>query len=154
MLINWIWWIFPIKIGTYPPSKIITLCRVYNIIRGFPYITTVRFGGLHVSSNRIVFVREIIISYYSTSLGTLQQMKSEFKKKKLAFLKVPGVITFKKRFSKCLHNIVIRIDINFTVVYLHVFNIFLMNSWYAERSRSHQVSEKTRSPHRTFQPMN
>ena len=81
-------------------------------------------------------------------------MKSELKKKKLAFVKVSGAITFKKRFPKLVHSIITRIDINF-IDYLHALNIFLMKSWYAEGSRSHpQFSEKTRSPHRTFQPMN
>ena len=34
----------------------------------------------------------------------------------------------------------------FIVDYLHVFNISLMNSWYAEEFYVPQVSEKTRSP--------
>ena len=34
----------------------------------------------------------------------------------------------------------------FIVDYLHVFNISLINSWYAEEFYVPQVSEKTRSP--------
>ena len=55
-----------------PPPKIITLCRVYNITRGFPYTTIVRLGGLQVSSSRIGSVRETIISCFCTSSGTLK----------------------------------------------------------------------------------
>ena len=61
-----------------------------------------RFGGLQVLSNRIGFVRDMFISYYS--LGTLKRIKPKFRKK-LANLsnkwrfKVPGTITFKKKIS-------------------------------------------------------
>ena len=41
--------------------------------------------------------------------------------------KIPGIITFKKRFSKIMHSIITRINMTFIVDYLHVFNIFMMN---------------------------
>ena len=53
---------------------------------------------------------------------------------------------FKKRFPKLVNGIATRIDINFIVDYLHAFNIFLMNSWYAEEFYVPPVSEKTRYP--------
>ena len=37
-------------------------------------------------------------------------------------------LLFKKRFPKLVHGIITRIDINFIVHYLHVYNILLMNS--------------------------
>ena len=42
------------------------------------------------------------------------------------------------------------ININSIVDYLHVFNIFLMNSWYAEGFYAPKVSEKTRSVPKNF----
>ena len=41
--------------------------------------------------------------------------------------KVPRIITFKKRFPKIKDSIITRINVTFTVDYLHVFNIFMMN---------------------------
>ena len=48
-------------------------------------ITTVRLDTRQVPSNRICFVREIIISCYNTSSGTLNSIKSKFKKKTSTF---------------------------------------------------------------------
>ena len=80
-----------------------------------------RFGRLQVPSGRIGFVRDMYIS----CSGTLIQITSKLKKK-LANL------SYKKRFPKLVHGKVTRININFIVDYLHAFNIFFMNSWYAE----------------------
>ena len=53
---------------------------------------------------------------------------------------------FKKGFPELVHGTVTLIDINFIVNYLHAFDIFLMNSWYAEEFYVPPVSEKTRYP--------
>lgn len=79
------------------------------ISRDFPDLTILRLDGFQVpSTSRISFVKEIIISCYSASSGTLKQINSKFKNK-LACLsysrgfKVPGTITFNKRFPKLVH---------------------------------------------------
>ena len=100
-----------------------------DITRDFPYITIIRHGWLQVSSRRIDFVREIVVSYRRIS-GTLKQIKSKNKKKnKLASLpykrrfKVPETFTFKEKTSLNLHSIFINKNRK---------KIFLMNPWYAE----------------------
>ena len=54
-------------------------------------------------------------------------MKSQFKKK-TSFVKALWGINSQKTLPELVHSRITRIDINFIADYLHVFNIFLMNS--------------------------